>query len=328
MRTNELEKGVTVILCTYNGAQRLPETIAHLAAQVINHGVKWEVIFIDNASSDNSAAAASAEWEKHKVEDVGFKIVTESTPGKLFAFQKGIKLAKYEYFIICDDDNWLNPDYLNMAYDVLEKNPDIGAVGGQTIAVTEDNIPLPDWFETFKEGYAIGQQAAKTGDISSRGHLWGAGLTSRTSLYIEAYHELPSILLTSKDQKILSTEDTEYCLRLVLKGYQLYYDSRLTLKHFIPKARLTLAYKDGLYKNFANAHNLLERYYLSIKFGRNNKLNIADKIRLTVVTPFRFVFASSKEKRTKQRVILSYLLPAMFKADPITAKIRTFIMND
>lgn len=322
-----MKKGITVLICTYNGASRLPETLNHLASQTVSENLDWEIILVDNASTDNTSVVAVTEWKRHNILHVPLTVINENTPGKLFAFQTGLAQAKYEYFIVCDDDNWLSPDYLSIAFDILEDNPKIGAAGGQTKAVTEIGLSFPDWFETFKEGYAVGEQAPATCNITSRGHLWGAGLSSRTALYKEVYSTIPSLLINDHNRKILSAEDTEYCLRIIIKGYQLHYDTRLSLQHFIPAGRLNLKYKDDVYENFKNAHLVLEKYYLAIKFGPANKINLFNKIRLTIITPLRLAFASSKSKKEKQRTIMSYLLPAFVQMDPISTQIKKYILQ-
>lgn len=321
-----MKKGITVLICTYNGAPRLAATLSHLAAQSMQKNLDWEIIVVDNASTDQTSAIAISEWEKHSIPNVPLTVIHEKTPGKLFAFQEGIRKAKYEYFIICDDDNWLSNDYLNIAFDILESNPKIGALGGQTIPATEPGIPLPVWFEASKESYAVGKQSLNTGNITSRGHLWGAGLVSRTELYQEVYKAFPSLLINKENPKILSTEDTEYCLRIVLKGYELYYDDRLSLKHFIPSGRLALEYKDGLQENFSNAHPILEKYYIAIKFG-TNRLNLFNKLRLTLITPFRYFLASNPAKKAKQKTILAYLLPSIVAPDTLTSEIWKFMKS-
>lgn len=322
-----MKKGITVLICTYNGASRLPETLNHLASQLVSENLDWEIILVDNASTDNTSAIAVTEWKQHNIHHVPLTVIHESKPGKLFAFQKGIAQAKYEYFIVCDDDNWLSDDYLSIAFDILENNSKIGATGGQTKAVTETGLSFPSWFETHKEGYAVGEQAPATCNITSRGHLWGAGLSSRTALYKEVYKKIPSLLINNHNRKILSAEDTEYCLRIIIRGYQLHYDTRLSLKHFIPAGRLNLKYKDDLYENFKNAHFILEKYYLAIKFGPKNKLGLFNKIRLTIITPLRLAFASSKSERQKQETIMSYLLPTFARMDPISTQIKKYILQ-
>lgn len=50
--------GVSVVIPSYNGADRLPATLAHIAAQRVPPGLEWEVVLVDNASSDGTAEAA------------------------------------------------------------------------------------------------------------------------------------------------------------------------------------------------------------------------------------------------------------------------------
>mgnify|MGYP003576693229 CR=1 FL=1 len=235
-----LKTGVTILICTYNGGVKLTKTLAHLAKQIVPENISWEIILVDNASTDNTIAIALEEWKKYSL-NIPFRVISEDIPGKLYALQKGIAMANYEYFIICDDDNWLEPNYINIAFDILKNNPKIGAVGGETIAVSDDGEVFPDWFETYKEGYAVGKQAEKSGDITGRGHLWGAGLASRTALYRKVYKDIPSLLIDENNTKILSAEDTENCLGIILNGYTLYYTSDLKLKHFIPSARISIS---------------------------------------------------------------------------------------
>lgn len=319
-----MKKGITIIVCTYNGAVRLTSTLKHLAAQQVRADLEWELILVDNASTDNSAEIARRLWDQYNLQqNNSFTIAHESRPGKIFAFQKGISMAKYEYFIICDDDNWLNNDYVQRTFDVLNSNPQIGALGGQAIAATSSSA-LPEWFEAIQEGYAVGPQARSTGDVTYKGRLWGAGLGSRTQLYLDVYSAFPSLLIDKGDQRILTAEDSEYCQRLVLKGYKLYYDAKLFLQHYIPEARLTLTYKDGLFENFKKSNLILENYLLAIKYGLKGNLSLFNRIRLRFITPIRYLFSSSPQKKSRQRIILCYLFP-FIKPDPVTAQIKAFM---
>lgn len=318
-----MKKGITVILCTYNGATRLATTLNHLAAQQTRNGLEWELILVDNASTDNSGEIAKTHWDRFDHDlNKSFTLVHESRPGKIFAFQKGISIAKYEYFIICDDDNWLKEDYLQIAFDIIDSSPQIGALGGQAVAAASSE--LPDWLEAVREGYAIGPQAKDTGDVTYKGNLWGAGLVSRTQLYLEAYGTFPSLLINKNDQGILTAEDSEYCLRLVLKGHKLHYDTKLVLQHFIPDARLTSMYKTKLYDNFRKSNLVLENYRLAMKYGLKGNLSIFNRIRLTCITPIRYMFSSSFQKKSKQRIIMCYLF-SFIKPDPITAQIKALM---
>jgi len=299
----------------------LPETLKHLAAQNIPNDIACEIIVVDNGSTDHTSDFVLESWQKYNSSNITLNVIQEATPGKLFALKKGIMHAKYEYFIICDDDNWLSPDYIKTAFNILENNPEIGAAGGQAIAVTESGVSFPSWFEANKRSYAVGEQI-ETHNTPAK-HLWGAGLVSRTSLYKETYEDFPSLLLVSQNKKILSTEDTEYCLRLIIKGYTLLYDPSLSLRHFISSERLTLRYKEELQRNFRDAHAILEKYYVAIKLDKK-KLTFFNKIRLSIITPMRMLLKKNNEK---EKTIMSYLFPGFIRPDPVTLKIRQKLLQ-
>ena len=47
---------ITVILCTFNRSNSLPKALDSVAAQVLPESVAWEVIVVDNNSSDQTRA--------------------------------------------------------------------------------------------------------------------------------------------------------------------------------------------------------------------------------------------------------------------------------
>jgi hypothetical protein len=46
----ETPLGVSVVICTHNGAARLPQTLAHLAAQKDTGGVAWKAVLVDTGA--------------------------------------------------------------------------------------------------------------------------------------------------------------------------------------------------------------------------------------------------------------------------------------
>jgi len=252
-----LNDGMSVIVCCYNSAPRLFQTLKYLACQQVDPDLLWEVILVDNASSDNTSAVAEAAWTEYNIE-IDFTIVRESRPGLSYARDKGIKTAKFGLVVFCDDDNWLHKDYIRCAYNILSADPTIGALGGRSEAVSETGFPA--WFESEKNNYAVGEQAFATGDVTSRMHLWGCGLVIRKQLYIAAFSHFPSILTGRRANELSSGEDSEICMRFILMGYRLYYSAALKLYHFIPQNRLNERYNRQLIEGFIQAHRLLSIY--------------------------------------------------------------------
>jgi len=47
--------GLSLVICTYNGVQRLKKVFEHLAILDIPKELNWEVLVIDNASTDETS---------------------------------------------------------------------------------------------------------------------------------------------------------------------------------------------------------------------------------------------------------------------------------
>jgi glycosyltransferase involved in cell wall biosynthesis len=253
-----LQDGISVIICCYNSASRLAQTLKHLAFQKIPGEISWEIILVNNASNDNTTDIAENEWLKYNLSNVSFNIVDELKPGLSNAKEKGIKASKFEYCIFCDDDNWLDENYIKLAYYKISKNSQIAALGGQSTAVSTTNFP--NWFESSKNNYAVGKQANNSGNISYRKYLWGSGIVIRRELYIKAFSNFTYVLGGRKGNELTSGEDSEMCLRFILMGYQLYYSEDLKFKHFIPEERLTIKYNERLMEGFLRAYPILNVY--------------------------------------------------------------------
>src|SRR5687767_957073 len=113
--------GLSVVVCCHNGADRLPETLAHLAAQD-DPGRPWELIVVDNASDDATATVAAANWPRGPAP---LRVVSEPRLGLAYARLRGLMAAQYTLIAYIDDDNWLDADWLRHAITTMEAHPEV-----------------------------------------------------------------------------------------------------------------------------------------------------------------------------------------------------------
>lgn len=260
--------GISIIVCCYNSSLRLQPTLLHLAKQKTN--LPFEVILVDNASTDDTFLEAQKIWNSFNT-PVSFKIIKEPEAGLCYARNSGINEARYEYIVFCDDDNWLMENYIQIAYNFLIKNPEYVAIGGACQAIFEAGIIVPEWFEEFNSCYAVGIQG-KEGDITSKGLLWGAGITFRKSIYKKIITDsLPPLLSGRNGTKMLAGDDNEICLRFIILGYKLYYTNKLNLKHYISSKRLTIDYRTNLINGFEASNDIINRYKFYISYVSGNR---------------------------------------------------------
>ncbi len=265
--------GVSVIVCTYNGASRLAETIRHIAKQKVDPQILWEVILVDNASTDNSKEVTINEWKKHNC-NAKLIVVDQPVPGKQLALEKGYQVSNYEYWITCDDDNWLDENFVQLTYEIMSSNPHIGALGGPNEPLCE--VKPPDWFNYFKRDYAGGPQPdVHTGIVSEgnitwkRGYVWGAGMIVRRTAWEQLLRDgFRTSMTCRKGTELSSGGDSEACYALVLAGWEIWYDSRLKLIHCMPGGRLSWDYLVRLFRGFGKATVGLELYEKAIQLAR------------------------------------------------------------
>jgi GT2 family glycosyltransferase len=231
------EPGVSVIICCHNSSSLLPSTLECLARQVVD--IPWEVVIVDNASTDQTGSVARRLWPQGI--PVALRVVQEPQLGLAYARIRGMVEARYEFLTFVDDDNWLDPGWVQTTYDVMLNHPEIGALGG--IIEPEFETARPNWFGPVAYLYATGPSGEPSGDVTERHMLCGAGLTVRQSALGDIGEKgFRPISVGRTGTSLGAGEDSEltYCLRLA--GWRLWIDPRLRMKHFLPHRRLQWAY--------------------------------------------------------------------------------------
>ncbi len=264
MTTHTLKPGISVLICTYNGARNLPATLRHLGAQRVDGAIPWEIILVNNASTDDTAAVAGR-LLAGLPGTIPFRLVEEPRPGKDRAVDKGLSLAQYQYVLICDDDNWLAEDYVQRAYEVMVAHPQIGMLGGRGIPAFESAPPA--WFEKVQSFYAVGRQHPTSGEVvTGKGFLWGAGAV----VNLAAYRRLVAagferIITFANYPAIARGEDVELCMAIKLAGYQIWYDEGLALQHYIAADKLGWAYLTRLVREGSRMSPIIGIYKSALR---------------------------------------------------------------
>lgn len=298
--------GVSVVICTYNGAARLPDTLARLAKQEFTRPIRWEVIVIDNASTDNTPQIALK--QRKELQHVDFRVVHEPLLGLNHARERGIEESKYEVISFVDDDNWVCSSWVQTVSEIMTAYPEVGACGGKSEAVFESSPP--EWFDSFHGSFAVGAQGGVAGDITEcRGWLWGAGLSVRKKgldhLRLNGFQPL---LTDRKGRELTSSGDMELCYALRLLGYKLWYDPSLVMQHYIPASRLNWGYLLGLYRGVGVASAGLDCYH-SILTKR--PISFREKVKYTwkyqVLTSLKMLCESALKRQMAPRGSLDYM---------------------
>jgi glycosyltransferase involved in cell wall biosynthesis len=251
-----MSSGISIAVCTHNGAGRLPATLQHLAAQKTVPGLEWEVLLVDNASTDETAAVSLRLWPHDA--PAPLRIVREPKLGLSHARERAFAEARHELVVFVDDDNWLAPDWLAIADEIMRREPALAVLGSHVEPVFETDPP--PWLAEALPFYSITRES----DIVSNPLMFlppGAGMCVRKSAWNDLTVNGFRFALTDRQGgRLFSGGDTEMNYALLLAGWRCGADRRLKVKHFLPAERLTWEYLRRLSRDHAASAVALDAY--------------------------------------------------------------------
>lgn len=254
--------GISVIVCCFNSAARLTPTLRHLYNQKGIPPSHFEIIIVDNCSTDGTAHKAREIWDGFHSDKPSFRIVAERKAGLSAARQRGIESSLYNYVLFCDDDNWLQENYLSSALGILSANPFIGVLGGIGEPVFEFQEPPFFWINQY-HALAVGNQTNVVGDITDlRGVVYGAGMVVNKQAFniLKLKYRFDFQVSDRLENRLLSSGDHELCLAIKKIGFRIYLSDKLSFRHFIPHSRTTIPYYKKLFFGFGTAYAMLQVY--------------------------------------------------------------------
>lgn len=231
---------ISVIIPVYNPPDdHLNATLAALRGQTLPV-TDWELVVVDNRSVPPVGSAAAG-WHPHG------KVVREEKPGLVAARHRGFKETTGDVIVVIDQDNVLDPDYLEKVLQISSTHPWLGAWGG----VMTPRFERPD-LAPPQSLYPLLTLRSATQDLWSNdldhhdSTPWGAGLCLRRAV-ADAYgaalveNPLKGSLDLCGDRR-LSGGDTDISYTACALGLGKGVFKDLRLEHLIPAERCTAAY--------------------------------------------------------------------------------------
>lgn len=145
---NELFK-ISLVICTYNRSGYLPGSLESIHLQTIDKRL-FEVVVIDNASTDNTAQIVQNYINENPSIHVSYYF--EKNKGLSFARNRGIAEARSPLIAYVDDDVILTPDYLKKLISFFDNNLNAAGAGGKVIPKYESGSE-PVWMSKYLAGF-------------------------------------------------------------------------------------------------------------------------------------------------------------------------------
>jgi glycosyltransferase involved in cell wall biosynthesis/peptidoglycan/xylan/chitin deacetylase (PgdA/CDA1 family) len=120
----EADDLVSVVVCTRNRSESLPDCLDRLAAVTYPN---IEFVIVDNAPSDDSTQSLV---ERYAATDERFRYVRESRPGLSRARNAGLAAARGRYLAYTDDDVAVDSQWIHGLLRGFHRRPDVACVTG------------------------------------------------------------------------------------------------------------------------------------------------------------------------------------------------------
>ena len=125
---------ISAVITTYNRCEMLAMALEALLGQKAG-GVRYEVVVVDNNSTDNTRATIEALIAKGHA---NLRYVFEPKQGIAYGRNAGMAAARGDIIAFTDDDVVVTDNWIAVIKRAFDENPDVEYIGGKI---------LPDWTE-------------------------------------------------------------------------------------------------------------------------------------------------------------------------------------
>lgn len=126
---------ISVLMPVYNNRKYLKTSIESILNQTFE---EFEFVIIDDGSTDGSSRVIKSYQLKDKRIIV---IRNKHNIGTSRSLNKGLSVAKGDYIVRMDADDWSYPERLRIQYEYMKSHPRIGVSGG-SIEVCDQNLKV------------------------------------------------------------------------------------------------------------------------------------------------------------------------------------------
>jgi glycosyltransferase involved in cell wall biosynthesis len=225
---------LSVIICTYNRSGHLKNVLKSLISQEFSRELRWEILVIDNNSTDDTFEVAA---EFQEVSGVRIHYVKEKKQGLSYARNRGIHESKGKYIAFIDDDAVADSSWAESLYKAFLTYGCDG-VGGRIYLKTEKK--LPRWLTRDLWGFlACLDYGDKAFEVKDH-YIYGTNMAfSRNILDIAGLFDTS---LGRTGHKPIGGEETDLIKRILSSGGRIYYEPAAIVHHLVEDYKTSKQY--------------------------------------------------------------------------------------
>lgn len=262
----------SVIISTYNRSATLRETLRSL--RHLSTKESWELIVVDNNSSDDTQAVVAEEAKGFPVE---LRYLFEAEQGKFAALNQAILASRGEIIATTDDDALIEADWLDRAAEGLERfNCDF--VGGRVLPIWGG--PRPEWLPNRPGLHwaviALMDLGPEPVEFGCNGTPWPLGVNEVTRRDAFTRVGMFDNNLGRKAGTLRNQANREWHLRARAAGIRGFYLPDMKVHHLVPADRLTKSYfRRWLYWHGISRAILYEKHGVDMQAPDESELDFS-----------------------------------------------------
>jgi hypothetical protein len=236
---------ISIIICTYNRAKKIRNTIKSILNTEIPAELKVELIVVNNGSTDDTDnVIKNLENDNTKIE---LKLIHETKSGKSNALNKALEYVSGDIIVFTDDDVTVDKKWLVEINSACKRYPECNCFGGKIVAIYPPYIP--EWLDInnsmkFLKSVFVDRDEGNKEVVYSEKTVsktpGGANMFLRKRI-IDKIGLFNTELGPTWDYLGFS-EDTEYCQRILSCGEKIMYIPSVIVYHPVYEERLTKQY--------------------------------------------------------------------------------------
>ena len=218
---------LTVIICTYNRAYLLTETLPTILQQNISND-RFQVLIVNNNSTDNTAEILDGFTNKYN----NLLVIEEKTQGLGYAKNTGMDAATTDWIVYLDDDAKVPNDFVKKALNNIN-NDNFQCFGG--VYLPWYKYGKPKWFQ---DKYVSNKGKLGKFTILKEDFISG-GIMAIKKTILHKFGGFPTNLGMSGNQ-IAYGEETLLQIRMRKSGMEIGYDPNWMMYHLVNQYKLSL----------------------------------------------------------------------------------------
>ena len=208
---------ISVIICTFNGSERLKDTLKSLGDMEVPSDIQWELLVVDNNSSDDTGEVIQ---KFVKTFGLDVKYLFEGNQGLSHARNKGLMNANGKIIAFTDDDCIVDKSWITSILKEFSSDKTLSGLGGRVELYNTNDRPVTT--RTLKEWMLF----------SSPNQLFNLLPGCNMGFVRDVFDDVgifdPNF---GAGTKIASAEDSDFFYRAYKKGFKMIYSPDVLVYH-------------------------------------------------------------------------------------------------